>query len=215
MKKISFIVTISLVLLTFGVVFAQTVKYDFDEVEVNYAAKFTAVPVRVSPDAWIVNLTGGVDKPVTVIFGVVKLKKNGVAYGGEEFIKVSGENGSERFLLNSAGFDYYPGNTNYSEIKSFFWSAKKLIDNAIVKDFTLPINSIYLLRGFDEAQKLTSVTLSFSNDGQKAAQEFWISPPSRNIYKVDLGESKQAGDPVSKVGESETIETKPETKPAR
>ena len=38
---------------------AGTVRYDFDEVEVRYAARFTAKPVQVAEDNWLALLAGG------------------------------------------------------------------------------------------------------------------------------------------------------------
>ncbi len=38
---------------------AAGLRYDFDEVEVVYAAEFTANPVDVEPDNWVAELAGG------------------------------------------------------------------------------------------------------------------------------------------------------------
>lgn len=181
-----------------GVVFAAEsirVKYDFgaDDIDVQYAAEFTAKPVTVDPNNWIVQIAGGVDKPITVLYGVVNLKKGGVTQLSEEFIKVSGAGGSERFLLNSAAFDYYAGTSKYKDIKSFFWSAKKLVDNSVVKDFTPPITSITFYRQFNESQQMNSIVLSFSNDGQQAVEEFWSSVPAKNLYAADVNTLNQSG----------------------
>ena len=40
---------------------AAGLRYDFDEVEVVYAAEFTANPVDVEPDNWVAELAGGPD----------------------------------------------------------------------------------------------------------------------------------------------------------
>jgi len=187
-----------LALITVGVVFAaEGIKYDFDDVEVKYAAEFTAKPVSVDPNNWVVQIAGGVDKPITVLYGVVNLKKGGEIQLSEEFIKVGGEGGSERFLLNSAAYDYYEGTSNYKDIKSFFWSAKKLVDNSVVKDFTPPIKSITFYRKFNEAQQMYSIVLSFSNDGEQAGAEFWSSIPTQNLYQADTNTLNQSGVPTA------------------
>ncbi len=174
MNKTIFLTIGVMIIAASGAVFAQEgVKYEFDEVEVKYAAEFTATPVSVGADNWIVGIAGGIDKPIKVLYGVVNLLEDGEIQMSEEFIKVSGEGGSERFLLNSAAFDYYEGGGNYRQIKSFFWSAKKLIDSTVVKDFTLPIWSISFFRKFNQDQEATSLILYFSNDGQQAGQDFW------------------------------------------
>lgn len=198
MRKLTFITIISLALITVGVVFAaEIVKYDFDEVEVEYAAKFTARPVNVDPDNWIVQIAGGVNKPIKVLYGIVTLKKDGETLVIEEFIKVSGKGGSERFLLNSASYAYYEGTSNYKNIKSFFWSAKKLNDdNTLVKDFTPPIKSITFYREFNESQRMHSIVLSFSNDGGQASLDFWSSFPTQNLYEANANTLNQSGKPT-------------------
>lgn len=206
MKKLSSI-TISLIALTiFGVVIAaESIKYDFDNVEVRYAAEFIAKPISVDPNSWIVQIAGGVDQPVTVLFGVVYLKKGDGTQISEEFIKVSGRSSSERFLVTSGRYDYYGGaeaatrDSKYKNIKSFFWSAKKLIGNDVVKDFTLPIRSITFYRDFDEAQQPSSIMLWFSNDGSKSGAEFWLSVPTENFYKVDMNTLNQSGVPTATI----------------
>ena len=198
MKKLSLIFVITLALITVGVVFAaESIKYDFDDVEVKYAAEFTAKPTSVDPNNWIVQIAGGVDKPITVLYGVVSLKKGGETQLSEEFIKVDGAGGSERFLLNSAAYDYYEGTSNYKDIKSFFWSAKKLVDNSVVKDFTPPIKSITFYRKFNESQQMYSIVLSFSNDGEQASSEFWSSVPTQNLYEADTNTLNQSGVPTA------------------
>ncbi len=198
MKKLSLVVIVLVSLVTISVVFAaESIRYDFDEVEVNYAAEFTAKPVSVDPNNWIVQVAGGVDQPITVLYGVVNLKKGGETQVSEEFIKVSGQGGSERFLLNSGAYDYYEGASNYKDIKSFFWSAKKLVDNSVVKDFTPPIKSITFYRKFNESQQISSIALSFSNEGQQAGSDFWSPVPTENLYEADISTLNQSGVPTA------------------
>lgn len=198
MKKLYFITFFSLIAISISVVFAaESIRYDFDEVEVKYATEFTANPVNIESDNWIVQIAGGVEKPITVIYGVFNLKKDGEVQVSDEFIKVNGEGGSERFLLNSATYDYYEDTANYKDIKSFFWSAKKVVDDSVVKDFTPPIKSITFYRRLNEAQQISSLVLSFSNDGERASSEFWSSAPTENLYEADMGSLNQSGIPVA------------------
>lgn len=198
MKKLSLIIVGLVSLITVGVVFAaESIKYDFDEVEVKYAAEFTAKPVNVDPDNWIVQIAGGVDEPLTVLYGVVHLKQGGATQLSEEFIKVSGTGGSERFLMNSGSYDYYEGSSNYKGIRTLFWSAKKLVDNSVVKDFTLPINSITLFREFNIDQTLKSLTLSFASGDKEAAGAEFNSGPSKNVYEADINTLNQSGVPTA------------------
>ena len=110
--------------LTFNsVVFAaKSITYDFDEVNVLYATEFTAKPIDGTgyKDTWVADISG--DNPkVTVTYGVVELKKGGEVLTTEEFLKVSGDKDSKRFLLNSETYDYFEGTNNYRQIRSFFW----------------------------------------------------------------------------------------------
>ncbi len=160
-----------------SIIVAEGIVYDFDEVEVVYAAEFTITPIGTDTDNWLVQLAGGPDKPVNVLYGVVNLKKGGQTGFSEEFIKVTGETDSERFLMNSGRWDYYEGTGKYRQIATFFWSAKKLVGNSVIKDFTLPIKSLSLFRRFDENQNIDAIVLTASNDGQTAVEEFWTYNP--------------------------------------
>jgi len=177
---------------------AETIRYDFDEVNVLYAAEFTAKPEgTIDPDSWIAATAGGtgLTDTITVTYGVVELKKEGQVLVTEEFLKVGGPGGSKRFLVNSASFDYYPGTTNYMQIRSFFWSAKKLVDNAVVKDFTKPIYSASIQRKFDAQGNLTSFYLSFSNEGEKAGLDFWQGQSTENLYIAASADINDTGNP--------------------
>lgn len=171
------LILLSIFLFFSAVIAKEGIKYDFDEVEVVYAAEFFINPINVDSDNWLTQIAGGTDKPVNVIYGVVNLKNNGNIQVTEEFIKVSGDQGSERFLMNSGRWDYYEGTNKYKQIGTFFWSAKKLVDSTVVKDFTPPIKSISFYRKFDENQNIEAIALIASNDGQKAGEEFWTYDP--------------------------------------
>ena len=176
-----------------SIVFAQGVKYDFDEVNVLYATKFTAKPIDGADykDTWV-NEIAGDNKKVTVTYGVVELMKKGEVLVTEEFLKVDGDKGSKRFLLNSATYDYYEGTSKYNQIRSFFWSAKKLEGTTVVKDFTKPIYSASFSRKFAEDGSRYSFYLSFSNDGEDASQKFWQGDTP--MYEADVTSFKESGD---------------------
>jgi hypothetical protein len=186
------------VLLSASLVYAaEGVKYDFDEVEVVYATEFTASPINVEADNWVAELAGGPDKPITVLYGIVNLKKDGQTWGAEEFIKVGGEESSVRFLVNSGIYQYYEDTNKPRSMRSFFWSAKKLVDNVVVKDFTPPIVSISVYREFDENQNIYQIMLAASNDGEKAGQAFWGTIPTENLYQANLGTLNQTGNAMA------------------
>ena len=191
---------ITIMLTSFAVIAQEAIKYDFDEVEVVYASEFTAKPVGVAENNWLAQLAGGNDKPVTVLFGVVNLKKNGEVLVREEFIKIGGEVGSKRLLVNSASYDYYEGtSSSIKSINSFFWTAKKLVDNVVVKDFTPPVESVSFYRKFDESKNMYTAVLYTSNDGQASSQSF-PSLTSEGYYEADLTTLKQAGDITASSG---------------
>src|SRR3989338_5628673 len=75
-----------------SVVFAvDTVKYDFDEVNVLYAAEFDAKPIEGvdASGTWASDLAGE-DKKLTILYGVIELKSADGFSFKEEFIKVGG-----------------------------------------------------------------------------------------------------------------------------
>ncbi len=195
MKKLILSVMLILVLtLTVVIITAESVTYDFDDVNVVYAASFTAKPIADidSSGTWASDLVGD-DKLLTITYGIVELKKDGELLTTEEFLKVSGSKGSKRFLINSVTYDYYEGTTSYNRIRSFFWSAKKLEGTSIVKDSTKPIYSASLSRKFDESGNMHSFFLSFSNEGEGASQNFWQDSDSP-MYEDDTTTIIESGD---------------------
>jgi len=189
-------------------VFAQAITYDFDEVNVLYAAEFTAKPIDGSDfkDTWVADIA--VDNPkVTVTYGVVELKRNGEVLVTEEFLKVGGDKGSKRFLVDSVTSNFKikdPEVTGATiryidKIKSFFWSAKKLEGNTIIKDKTSPIYAVILLRTFDEKGNRDSFYLTFSNDGEEMAQKFWEDNLPK-MYEVDIRGIIESGSAIANSG---------------
>jgi len=206
MKKI---IMISLMLISLGILLVnaqELARYEFDEIEVVYAAEFIAKPISVNPDNWLVQIAGGVNKDIKVLYGIVELKKNGKTEITEEFIRVEGEGGFERFLLNSwssyienqlkfpiSGESLYEvdmptlkeaGDPNKKiridikfsgDTQSFFWSAKKIVDANVVKDFTPPINSVSLYTRFKEGQRY-AILLSTPEAGGKDKQYTSVLP---------------------------------------
>lgn len=188
MKKLVLLLCfVSLLTLSTIVLAADGIKYDFDQVEVVHAAEFVAKPLNMNNN-WLAALAGGTNKPVQVIYGVVNLKKDGKTQITEEYIKVSGQNGSERFLLNSR-------NVDSNSITSSFWSAKKIIGNSVVKDFTPPIRTLVLNRTMDPGKGIQSITFVVSEEGDKAKGDTL----QYGKYQADLTTLKYSGDPWAKL----------------
>lgn len=199
---------ITLVLLTSFisiVVAEERVTYDFDEVNVLYAVSFEANPETnqarsgISQEewygadqSWLKDLITDSNPTITVLYGVVELKKEGQELFKEEFIKISGERGSRRFLLNSQQFEYYDDN-NLKQIYSFFWSAKVLEGNSIVKDFTEPVDSVIFMRKLQPSGEATNFYLSFFTGAEKGSQSYqsMTFPIMYSLYKpiAEYGEA--------------------------
>jgi hypothetical protein len=197
-KNIVLSVLILSILSASVVLAVDSITYDFDDVNVLYAATFTAKPIEGvdSSNTWISDLVGE-DKKLTITYGVVELKKDGEVLVTEEFVKVGGSEGSKRFLVNSAAYNYWEGTNKYSQILSFFWSAKKLEGTSIVKDFTKPIYSTCFSRKYDEDGNRYSFFLSFSNDGETASQEC-TGGTATLMYEADTGSIEESGDATAR-----------------
>lgn len=182
----------------------QVLTYDFDQVQVDFAAEFIVSPVSVEGNNWFTEIAGGTDKPLTILYGKVELIKTGYHITTpDEFIKISGENGSQRFLANSMTTGWYDeAQGTYKSlqyIKTLFWSAKKLIGNTVIKDPNPPVYSVILKKYFDENQKLTSITLFFSDEGNQANAQFWLPiDPGENVYQADMSTLIYEGDPTAR-----------------
>lgn len=174
-------------------IFAKdTVKYNFDEVEVVYAAEFKAIPIKKDND-WLTDIAGGKNEPVKVLYGIVLLERDGVSLVCEEFIKVSGRKGTQRFLSNSSSYEYYNGTNICRSAKTLFWSAKRIKGSAVVKDFTKPIKSLVLYREYDENKKIKSFMLT-TQENKFDVQGVW----KENFYEGNLDTVVYSGDKCTK-----------------
>lgn len=150
---------IMLVPLTQASAAGEVYKYDFDQIRVVYAAEFTIYPESAPSEHWLTQIAGGPNKPIQILYGIIHLY-NGDGYIDEQFIKMSGEGGSERFLSNSLRNDYYDENFTLKRQTSVqFWSGKKLDGNAVVKDFNEPLKSVTLIQSFDPQGQVTGFNL--------------------------------------------------------
>ncbi len=176
-------------------------KYNFDEAEITVIAEFKATPVSIEDSNWVTSIAGGTDKTLNITYGTVELKRQKYAELTEQFIKISGENGSVRFLANSETTGWYDeGNyTKLRFIKTQFWSAKTLEGNTVVKDFNPPVKSVILKKNFDENQHLTSINVYFSNEGDSDSQVSWyLTDPITNKYQADMTTLVYNGDPTAR-----------------
>ena len=163
------------------------IEYDFDEVNVLYAVQFEAGPEthqarsgNVQQDewysadqTWLKDIISDSNPNITVLFGAVELKNEGQVLQKEEFIKISGEKGSRRFLLNSASYDYYEGTNNLMRVYTLFWSAKILKGNKVIKDFTKPTDSVIFMRKLLPSGEATNFYLFFFTGDQETTTNIY------------------------------------------
>ncbi|MFB9328902.1 hypothetical protein ACFFSY_23450 [Paenibacillus aurantiacus] len=181
---------------------AEMYTYNFDKIEVVYAAEFKMYPTAAAQDHWLTQLAGGTDKPIEVMYGMVHLY-NGERFIEEQFIKMSGEGGSERFLSNSMRNDFYDSAYTVKRQTSVqFWSGKKLEGKDVVKDFGEPLKSVTLIQSFDPQGNVTGFQLNAQPLVQKGTD--W-DPFSNYVstYSSDPNSVNQAGTINGKQVESE------------
>ncbi len=179
------------------------IRYDFDAVKVVYGLNFKADPQNVSPDSWISQLAGS-EKKIDVLFGAVYFYKDGQHVGKEHFLKVTGANGSRRFLENSMKNIFKnPGDSAPETIAQFFWSAKQLDGNTIVKNFDPPVVSSTLWRSQNPEGPggVTQLKLAFSNDGKAANEAFWGDGIQENEYLGLMDTVNEWTDPCTSTGD--------------
>ena len=185
---------------------SSEVRYDFDRVKAVYGLEFQARPqAGVSADSWIAQLAGGPTEPISVLFGAVYLYKDGQNVGKEHFLKVEGKNGSRRFLENSMKNTFaQEGDSAPSTIAQFFWSAKQLEGDSIIKNLTSPIISTTLWRDPNPnggtMLSVTGLTLDFSNDGNAAADAFWTDGLKTNGYVGQMDTVREWTEPCVSAG---------------
>ena len=201
-------ILILFILSTSFVFSAEKVEYDFDEVNVIYAVQFEASP-KLNParsgdveqgdwhsadQTWLKDIITDSNPNITVLFGVIDLKKDGQVTQKEEFIKISGEKGSRRFLLNSESMDYYEGTSNLMRVYGLFWSAKRLEGSTIIKDFTEPVDSVIFMRKLQPSGESTNFYLSFFTGAEKALNTYQDEnfPIMYSLYKpiAEFGSAK-------------------------
>lgn len=198
-RELIFCLGLSIIcLFSISIIFAEkSISYDFDKIEVAYAAQFTIKPVNVEADSWLVEVAGGKDQSIEVLYGVINLKKDGEIFITEEFIKVGGEGSSERFLMNSGSFNYYDGTGDYESIITTFWSGKKLTENQLIKDYSQSMNALVLTRNFDKDQNLIGIELNGQYSQGNSSEEEIKTLIGKNSYEGDIATIKQEGNSKS------------------
>ena len=159
----------------------QKIDNGFDQIVIDQAVEFIAQPKNLKEENWLTKLAGGLDKPVSVTYGVLSMNK-GDNVGSKQFIKLSGPNGSEQLMINSASF-------SSDMIITDFWSAIKIVDNRMFKDFDPPIKSLTLSCTLDDNKRFKSISLIVS-DGLNIAEGSWNKMSQTSFYNADIATLK-------------------------
>lgn len=181
--KTFFTVLLALVLVFSAEAPAQKLVYQFDDVEVLYATRFTVYPSNTSVVSWADEIAAPGEE-ITITYGIVILKSvdrtTGVANEArEEWLKAEGSRGSKRLLSNSGSNSFNPGGTQMAESKTQLWSAKKLAGSSIEKDFTEPVYNAYLFRKFNGSELVPSY-VCFRTGAN--FDDFWAKTPAEDCY---------------------------------
>lgn len=103
------------------------IAYEFDSFEVVYAAKFSSTIDNWVENSWASYIVSE-GKDVEVLYGIIKFTDSTGYEIYEGFIKVAGDLGSKRFLLNSESLSAETGlYSEFSSHKTFSEEGKSII----------------------------------------------------------------------------------------
>ncbi|MHA6482373.1 S-layer homology domain-containing protein [Paenibacillus sp. strain BS8-2] len=166
-------------------------KYEFDRIDVVYAAEFTVYPQIAYADHWLTSLADGPDKPIQILYGIVHLY-TGDQYIEEQFISMTGEVSSERFLSDTIYNEFYDESYITKKQTSIrFWSGKKLDGNTVVKDLNQWMKEVTLVQSFNPNGALTGYQLRgfFTPDNLSPQNNYGIlytSDPASLLHAGEL-----------------------------
>ena len=199
-RKNFFVVGVVLVLFLVLIMSLFFVNAQDSSIEVLYAAEFIANPVNVESDSWIVQLAGGENNDISILYGVV-LVHTGI---DTNYSVGPGQNVSLEFIeigSNGRFWKYGGGAVSYdsSNITSEFWYYRNQLNEEGVVDISQPdfIEAITLVRYFDESGGLIKITLN-GQHGQKGRLESKGTVSGTNIYDADMNTLIDVGDPSLK-----------------
>ena len=155
---------------------------EFQDVKVLYATTFniTTSSLNGSP-SWVEGLkVNSPDEELTVVYALIQIRTKGVysdedIYDQDEYVKITGSKGSERFLRYASRYSY--GNSkaptdNYLEPNSpvqqtetFFSAAKVLFgEGTVTKDYdrSAIAHGVILVRSFAPDGSLSGIGVRFS-----------------------------------------------------
>ncbi|MFH1106687.1 MAG: hypothetical protein V1787_02225 [Candidatus Micrarchaeota archaeon] len=160
---------------------APKITYQFDEVEVLYAARFTVFPTQTSVASWAEEIAAP-GEGITITYGIVILKSDDKEVGREEWLKAEGSAGSKRLLSNSVSNSFDPELKHIYLSKTQLWSAKKLVGSAIEKDFTEPVYNAYLFRRL-RATEMVPTHVCFGSGAN--FDDFWAKTSTEDCYSTE------------------------------
>jgi hypothetical protein len=180
----------------------------FDSVNVLYAARVIVDPVSMDTsdinNSWLVDIAGGENKPVEVLYGVVELVSGDYSLK-QKFMglgPVGSDKSTETFLSEYRSVRINPDNSPFLDISmTSFLSSKQINGTEIVRDYSGPIKAIRLFNDFSEdSMSLYDVSLSshyfesYSVFQSNLGFCTYSSKPTENYWQADMDTLIETGD---------------------
>lgn len=180
----------------------------FDSVNVLYAARIIVDPVSIDTsdinNTWLINIAGGENKPVEVLYGMVELVSGDYSLK-QKFIglgSVGSDKSTETFLSEYSSSKTNPDNPPFLDISmTSFLSSKQINGTEIVRDYSGSIKAIKLFNNFsDDGSSLEDVSLSshyfesFSIFQNTFGFCTYSSKPTENYWQADMSTLIETGD---------------------
>ncbi|OAS23630.1 hypothetical protein [Paenibacillus oryzisoli] len=173
-----------------------SITYEMQDIQVLYAAEFTAYPQATIEKATVSKsvyeaVYNDSAKPLQVLYGVVKLTMPTGYSFTEEFISVTDGVNIARGLSNGGGPIYNVNNQARGQSTEFV-TGKKLTDKSVVKDYSDGWKTIRLTRKWDDYANPMDFTISFKWDLVGSVDHFF-KRLTETSYVIDLSTLRHKG----------------------
>ena len=178
----------------------------FDNVNVLYAARIIVDPVLIDTsdlgNAWLIDIVGGENKPVEVLYGVVELVSGDYSLR-QRFIglgPIGSDKSTETFLSEYTSIKTDINNLPYIDVSIMsFLSIKQLDGVEIVRNYSGSINATRLLNNFsDDGSSFFDISLSshyFETYSDIPIDFYSYRPkPLENYWQADMSTLIETGD---------------------
>lgn len=172
------------------------ITYEMQDIEVQYAASFTAYPVGNTAKPTVTTsvydaVYSNAAKPLQVLYGVVKLTNMLGNFMTEEFISVSDGVNSARGLSNGFG-PIYNSNMRIIGRETEFYTGKKLAEKSVVKDYSDGVKAIKLSREWDAFGNPIRFGIRFNGQFKTESDPFF-QKLTETSYEIDLTTLRYVG----------------------